>query len=206
MSANVVVLSAVRFAVGSCRRRRVRRRIGARDQHRAGASRAARLPDGPALHRSRHRHVHLRPDARRFCWNGSVPDRGGSSGACWRRSALVLNLVLPLARAAPDSEFGKCAQWRMSADPADAGLSRRLLLLWRGLDRLHDLHDRLRARCRRRRAPAERILHHHRARRIRFAVAVGRRDQREPRRRRDGHRHGGDGLRRADPVLSQLGR
>ena len=71
----------------------------------------------------------------------------------WAMTLLTLVMTLPLLLAPVDSQRAdrRCGAGELR-DPAGADLSRRLFSVRRRLHRLHDLHDRLCARRRRRRA------------------------------------------------------
>ena len=136
------------------RRGRLRGRRRARRDRRAVAPGAGQFPAEPVLCRPRHRHSLLRADravhAAAFR-PGLVVDRVvGADAALGRHDRAAVP--------GPDRErrafFGR--QPRLFRDSSRADLSRRLLPVWRRLHRLHDLHDRLCARRRRRRRGAGR--------------------------------------------------
>ncbi len=151
---------------------RLRRRGGAGRPDRASATRAGEFSAQPVLRRARARHpglgagralraAGLRP--------GIVVDRVvGDDAACHR----------PDHPAAADAARyqGRHRPRGVRRIRASAGidLSRRLFSVRRGIHRLHDLHDCLCARCRRRRGGAERVLVPDRRERVRHPVAVAR--------------------------------
>jgi hypothetical protein len=170
-------------AVRLWRRGSVRCGRRAGGDHRAIAPRAGQFPAQPVLRRAGARHPGVRLDR--------------TLRAAGVRTRLMVGRVVGAhsARdrddhpAAADAVRYTCAQRRNHVveirRPADPDLSRRLFSVRRRLYRLHDLHDRLCPRFRRRCGGAERVLEPDRAERIHHALGVARRAGARPRRRLD---------------------
>ena len=138
---------------GACLRRPAPRLAATIAQSRPAAG---ELSAEPVLRRTRARHPGLRPDR--------------ALRAAGVRAGLVVDRVVgddaALGRHDHSAAAGadryerrhrRCGAGELR-DPADADLSRRLFPVRRRLHRLHDLHDRLCPRRRRRRRGAERVL------------------------------------------------
>ena len=101
----------------------------------------------------------------------------------WAMTLLAVAMTVPLLLAPIDTHRRHRRRGgHQIRDPAGADLSRRLFSVRRRLHRLHDLHDRLCARRRRRRGGAERVLEPDRRQRLRDAMGVAPRAGARPRR------------------------
>ena len=101
----------------------------------------------------------------------------------WAMTALAIAMTIPLLLTPIDVDDGiaDAAPAKFAVMPV-ADLSRRLFPVRRRLHRLHDLHDRLCPRRRRRRGGAERVLEPDRRQRLRDAMGVAPRAGARPRR------------------------
>ena len=155
LTGNFIALSLARLLAGFARRRRLRRRRRAGGDDRAVAPGARQFPAQPVLCRARHRHPRLRIDRAVRAAGiraGIVVDRVvGDDGAC-----RVDHDRAAVAGAARRRRQTRNRRRGEILRPARADLSCRLFPVRRGLHRLHDVHDRLCPRRRRRGGGAER--------------------------------------------------
>ena len=131
----------------------------------------------------------------------------------WAMTLLAVIMTIPVLLA-PLRADATTAETTRGPIRGGAGrdLSRRLLSVRRRLHRLHDLHDRLCARRRRRRGGAERVLEPDRPQRFRDAMGVAPRACAQPRRprhhdhsRRQRHRRGDADLRALGMAAGAIG-
>ena len=174
MSGNFIVLSFARLLAG----------IGAAVGFVAGGALAATIAQsrperanfllslfyaGPGA-----RHSFVRPDRAVRAAVLSARARGGSCGVAMTLLSLVMTVPLFARAARAIAATDRNAVAEPLRDCAGVDLSRRLLPVRRRLYRLHDLHDRLCARRRRRRGGAERVLEPDRRQRVRDAMGLAR--------------------------------
>ena len=187
------------IARGHWRGCRIRRRRRAGGNDRAIAPRAGEFSAQPVLRRTRPRYPFVRPDRAvraAVLWAGLMVDRLGGADAAFAdhdRPAVAR----AVRRQHRDGSHGR-HQIRCCAG---VDLSHRLFPVRRRLHCLHDLHDRLCSRRRRRCGGAERILEPDRRQRFRDAMGVAPRLGARPRR---SFHHDHSGYQRARRGLADL--